>query len=186
MHWFNGKAKVLGAEPCVVNMYSDSSDFGFGAYTDDSYYSDEYFWGSWSHQSTGCIHSENPPAEIYDSHINVTEMWPIVVGIHKWGRKWKDQEVLLITDNTQVQAAINTGRSVNPYTMAWLREIFWVSAFFNISFRAARISSVDNILADSLSRLNNPDCVTICESKLFSFSTCCRAGCATWGVARRP
>ena len=184
VNWFNGKAKVLGADPCVVEMYSDSSNFGFGAYIDDSFYSDDYFWGSWHHKAPGCVHSENPPEEVYDSHINVTEMWPVVVGIHKWGERWKNQEILVVTDNTQVQAALNTGRSINPYTMAWLREIFWVSAFFNISIKAARISSVDNILADSLSRLDNPDCVTICASKLFSFSQCCRFGCAPWGVAR--
>ena len=185
VNWFNGKAKVLGAEPVVNVMYGDSSDFGFGGYIDDSYYSNDYFWGAWQYEATGCSHSENPPKEAYDSHINVTEMWPVVVGIHKWGQRWKNQSLLVITDNTQVQAALNTGRSVNASTMAWLREVFWVSAFFNISISAARIASVDNILADSLSRLDNQDCVTICASKLFSFSRCCRAGCAPWGMARR-
>ena len=89
---------------------------------------------------------------------------------------------MVATDNTQVQGWINTGRSSNPYAMAWLREIFWVSAFFNLSIRACRVSSKDNVLADALSRLNTVDSNTICDFHIDGFANCCRVARAARGM----
>ena len=93
-------------------------------------------------------------------------------------------KIVMVTDNTQVQGWINKGSSSNPYAMAWLRELFWVSAFFNITFKAARISSADNLLADALSRLNSDDSLVICEAHIHGFSHCCRAVRAAGGMGR--
>ena len=180
VQWFNGKSRVLGNQTPALVVCTDASDFGFGGYS-----STDYFWGSWSRKAGACPHSENPPInEVYDPHINVTELWPVVVAIHRWGVTWRNRRVTVVTDNTQVQRALNTGRSKNAYTMAWLREIFWVSAFYNINISAERIASADNIIADSLSRLNNDNCVVICSNELYCFTTCCRARCTAWGMGR--
>ena len=60
-------------------------------------------------------------------NINVLEMWPILVAVRRWGPTWEDTTVVFVTNNTQVRAALNSGRSKNKTTMAWLRLIFWVS-----------------------------------------------------------
>ena len=168
--WFNGKAKVLGACQEDVLIFSDSSGYGFGAHV-----SDDYFWGVWTSAALDCPHSEDPPREPYEDHINITELWPVVVAIHRWGVRWRNCSLLFVTDNTQVQGWVNKGCSSNPYAMAWLRELFWVAAFYNVTVRSSRISSEDNILADALSRLNSSDCNVICDSHITSFSDCCRA-----------
>ena len=178
IHWFNGKAQVLGAQHVDLTVYTDSSNYGFGAHT-----SDDYFWGVWGQESADCPHSENPPLiDKYDDHINVTELWPVVVAVHKWGVRSRNSTLMIVTDNTQVQSWVNTGRSINPYAMAWLREIFWVAAFFNLNVKACRISSVDNRLADALSRLNSVDCIDICDFHISEFSTCCRVARAACGM----
>ena len=155
----------------VVPLVTDASTTGFGGYTDS-----EFFWGFWKIHEGHCAHHESAPREeVFRDHINVGEMWPVVAGIHRWCDSWRNCIVEVVTDNTQVQHAIRTGRSSNPSTMAWLREIFWVCAFHNIYLKATRIASKDNILADSLSRLKNQDCVIICDDILPVFSSCCRA-----------
>ena len=172
---FNGKARMFAKDCPVVPLVTDASNSGFGAYTDS-----DFFWGFWKIEVNLCTHQESAPMEeIFRNHINVGEMWPVVAGLHRWCSDWRDCIVEVVTDNTQVQHALRTGRSSNPSTMKWLREIFWVCAFHNIYIKTTRIASKDNILADSLSRLKNVDCVTICDSILPEFSCCCRAVIST-------
>ena len=169
---FNGKARMFDKDCPVVPLVTDASNSGFGAYTDS-----DFFWGFWKVEDKWCGHQESAPIEeVFRNHINVGEMWPVVAGLHRWCSEWRDCIVEVVTDNTQVQHALRTGRSSNPSTMKWLREIFWVCAFNNIYIKSTRIASKDNILADSLSRLKNVDCVTICDSILTEFSCCCRVG----------
>ena len=120
--------------------------------------------------------------DAYSDHINITELWPVLVAVHRWGVRWRNQDVMVVTDNTQVQSWVNTGRSINPYAMAWLREIFWVTSFYNINLKACRISSEDNVLADALSRLNDDNCMVICELEIEGFSGCCRKARIDGGV----
>ena len=77
-------------------------------------------------------------APVFDQvpkNINVYELWPVVV-----------------TDNMQVLAMLDMGRSSNKLCMSWLREIFWCCFINNTDVFATYIHSADNILADGLSR----------------------------------
>lgn len=178
VHWFNGRARVLGAGHDKLEVFTDSSNYGFG-----SHIPDDYFWGVWGAEAVNCPHSENPPLiDKFDDHINITELWPVVVAVHRWGVRFRNSGIMIVTDNTQVQSWVNTGRSTNPYAMAWLREIFWVAAFFNLEVKACRISSKDNVLADALSRLNSEDCNLICCAHFEQFSNCCRVARAAGGM----
>lgn len=58
-------------------------------------------------------------------NINVLELWPIVFAVKRCVRWWKNRIVNSVTDNTQVKAALNTGRSRNRLPMGWLRLIFF-------------------------------------------------------------
>lgn len=79
----------------------------------------------------------------------------------------------LFIDNSQVQSNIRTGRSVNPYSMAWLRAIYLVASMFNIELVPVRISSEENVVADALSRLNVGDSKVICHYNFSEFGHCC-------------
>ena len=181
MGWFNGKARILNHKGKVWSIGTDASDHGFGGFSDFG-----HFWGCWEGSQGRCPHEASPPTEDYDDHINEEELWPVLVGCQRWGEAWRDSVVYVSTDNTQVQAVLNTGRSHNATAMAWARELFWVCTFYNIYLKGVWVAGVDNILADSLSRLYNKDCVTICCDKLPEFVDCCSrvAGLGT-GVGGR-
>ena len=181
MGWFNGKARMVNHKGSTWQLGTDASDYGFGGHSDFG-----YFWGRWQGYQGVCPHESRPPQEVFDDHINEEELWPVLVGCQRWGEAWRDSVVHVHTDNTQVQAVLNTGRSHNATAMAWARELFWVCTFYNIYLKGFWIAGVDNILADSLSRLNNPDCVTICCDKLPEFVNCCsRVAGLGQGVGRR-
>ena len=61
---------------------------------------------------------------------------------------------MFVMDNTQVQAALYTGRSRNKLMMAWLRLIFWESINNNFEIQSVYISTKVNTVCDSLSRLD--------------------------------
>ena len=98
----------------------------------------------------------------------------MVAAAHRWCYVWRNSCIYVVTDNTQVYYGVAKGTSVNWCSMQWLQELFWIACLFNIEFRVIRIPTGDNILADALSRLNNPDFVEIASHLLTEFSVCCR------------
>ena len=102
---------------------TDSSFTGFAAV-----YGDNWLAGHWSepevHLDLG-HHSASSPCEFSpDMDINIRELWPVVAAAHRWGSSWKNKKVRLLTDNTQVQAMVNTGRSAGVRCMWWIRVLF--------------------------------------------------------------
>ena len=61
---------------------------------------------------------------------------------------------MLFCDNMSVCQIINSGVSKNVDLMKLVRSLFFVCASFRIECRAVHISSFDNAIADSLSRLD--------------------------------
>ena len=108
-------------------MVSDASTKGFGAWCGA-----DYFYGSWTHGEQlyykGCGHQVEPPVLdnlfVHEGNINVYELYPVLMGLKRWAKKYSNTKVHCITDNMQVLAMINTGRSKNKLCMEWLREIF--------------------------------------------------------------
>ena len=60
-----------------------------------------------------------------------------------------------VTDNTQVVADINTGRSSNTVSMDLLRKIFWLTVTHNCHLVAEHIPGERNVVADTLSRFTD-------------------------------
>ena len=153
---FNGKASIIqSSEPCI-SVYSDACLSGFGASHGVDWLAGAFdikkarvLEGWLGHhyagaKDTGCV----------TDNINVLELWPILVGIRKWCHGWENRTVVFVTDNTQVLAALNSGRSKNKTTMKWLRLIFWLSITYNFDVQSVYINTRDNIICDSLSRLD--------------------------------
>ena len=195
LNWFNGRAKVLLPHVENVEIYTDSSSTGFGAACQS-----DVLYGMWdkdgcvsaetllkqsdkSKLPTGkpcdldavCPHHVSPPSfgSLIDDQINVLELWPVLSSLINWGHVLRDSSCLIYTDNTQVEAMLATGRSKNINSMHWLREIFWRCVFLNIIIIPRRVSTHENSLADSLSRLPAIKHINNCASLHPVFSSCC-------------
>ena len=178
---FNGKACIL-RDLHPVPMYSDSPFLGFGAWMGL-----DWLAGCWSQDdipqdfSFGCSHHSEPP--IFDKaprNINVLELWPVVVGLRRWGPYFRNCYLHVISDNMQVLAMLCTGRSCNKLCMSWLREIFWMCFIWNIDVSPSYIKSADNHLADALSRLSYRGVPDSCTTILDSLNMCCSSPSRTF------
>ena len=189
---FNGGAKVINhLELPNTVVETDSSLTGFGASAGD-----DWLLGVWDPTSEKvdmnipirppipAHHMVEPPDE-YDSEdtINLLELWPVIAAAHRWGQSWSGCKVVVMTDNTQVQRCVNTGRSKGIKTMWWLRELFWLSVIFNFHIVARRIKGSDNVLPDYLSRYFDPKFVGVIPSALVMSLCCFRRGLAKEAVA---
>ena len=127
---FNGKACII--RDChPIPLYSNASFEGFGAWLGK-----DWLYGSWTNDSVflippGCGDYEPPPAVTLSKNINVFELWPLVAGLRRWGHHFVNSKLHFITDNMQVLAMVNTGRSANSLCMSWLREMFWMCFIWN-------------------------------------------------------
>ena len=180
-HWwlsfcntFNGKACII-RDMYPIPLYSDASFTGFGAWMGLN-----WIFGLWEGQSmidhldSRCDHLQPPPAfDTAQKNINVYELWPVVVGIKRWAPFFRNTRLHVVTDNMQVLAMLNTGRSSNKTCMTWLREVFWVCFVYNVDVHASYIRSADNILADAISRIAYHGVAAKCSSLLQDLNMCC-------------
>ena len=100
MIWFNGKARILNHQGPTYNLGTDASKTGFGGICELG-----HMWGVWAGPGGRCIHEEKPPTELYDDHINEEELWPVLVGLKRWGDTFRNSIVYVTTDNTGVGGA---------------------------------------------------------------------------------
>ena len=173
---FNGRACII-KDTYSIPMYSDSSFAGFGAWMGL-----DWLYGYWDDSSfvpvipsaSSCAHRASPPVlEDVPKNINVYELWPVVVGLKRWAPHFRNSRVHIVTDNMQVLAMLNTGRSCNKTCMAWLREIFLVCFINNIDVFATYLCSADNVMADALSRAAYTGMISKCSVLLDSANMCC-------------
>lgn len=178
---FNGSCPIRTNTTDRLEVYTDASGTGFGAWT-----SADYLFGFWDSPEEGCIHLCPPPSftDLSTTNINVKELWPVVASIHRWGASWRHRVVKVYTDNTQVLNMILSGRSKNFQAMDLIREIFWCCALYNIDLEACYISTKENVFADKLSRIKLPIRTDHAFGMPVMFSFCC-AGSITPGAERK-
>lgn len=79
-------------------------------------------------------------------------MLSLIVCVHLWGTQLKHLRIVVLCDNLSVCIAINSGKSRCKFLQSCLREICFVAASSEFEIRTQHISSVDNRIADHLSR----------------------------------
>ena len=144
-HSFNG-ISVFHDKFWVSNadlpLYTDSAASfgkGFGA----------YFQGKWAY---GIWPSEWFRLGI-TKDITVLELFPIFVAIEIWGHYLCNKKILFKCDNQSVCHILNAQTSKSDYVMVLVRAITLRCLQRNIVFRAEHLSSIQNDITDSLSRL---------------------------------
>ena len=172
--WFNGEAKIIRQSPSsTAILHTDAaSTIGWGAV-----YNHDWTGGSWT-KSWGDErdrhkHCQPVPSMHIPTNINVQELYPILESLWRWGEDWRDRRVECVTDNTQVVAAINAGKSDNRRSMDLIRLIFWETVKFNCHLVGIFLPGKDNVLADAISRATKFDAIPDV--------LCCRGQCFCQG-----
>ena len=104
---FNGTTMFLpnSWESESLNMYTDASNLGFGGI-----FGCQWFNG-WLDDS------------MMRHHINIKELFPIVIALEYWGNLLRNKSVLFFSDNTTVVAVINKQTSPNTTMMVLVRRL---------------------------------------------------------------
>ena len=155
---FNGLEKILGIHAPIFSVYTDASNFGFGAifgldWCTGAFMEDHHLELASKLQA----HIARSDYNCANEHINVKEMWAVMAAAYRWGPYWADHSIIFVTDNTTVRAALCSGRSPNKLIMGWLKELFWLSCQFNFNIDSTHIRTHYNTMCDALSRLDRTE-----------------------------
>ena len=83
------------------------------------------------------------------------EMVNIVVALKVWGPMWRDSHIQIHCDNLAVVQVLNSGGSRDSILSTCARNVWLLSALYNISIQFSHIAGAHNTVADLLSRWNN-------------------------------
>lgn len=80
------------------------------------------------------------------------EMLAMVMSLATFGTYLKNSQVVMNVDNEAVRLSLIKGYSKDPGLMSLIRATYFYTTIYNIDYRVIRVSSVDNIAADAVSR----------------------------------
>lgn len=138
---FNGKSTILDKMP-IKSVFTDSCNLAAGGY-----YEGDWFYCNW----------ECDWPLVSNLHINSKEILAVYLAVCRWAPYWQNRRIFIQSDNTVTVHTINRGTSRNPFLMACLRDLFWLSAHFNFHITARYIPGMINTLADGISRIHEPN-----------------------------
>ena len=136
---YNGKTMFLEEQYLSSNsmkLFTDAAKSkGFSGI-----YKSRWFFGSF-------------PEQWRNLNIMTLEFYPIVLAVCIWGDLWANHSILFFTDNEALVSVINKQSSKDNRVMQMVRYLVLTCLKHNINFRAKHIPGKNNVLADSLSRL---------------------------------
>ena len=121
-----------------MELYTDASDIAIAG----------YFRGHWF-----VLEFMDQFSYLTSYDICFRELLAIVVSLATWGNSMQRKRILFHCDNMSTVYILQNGTSKNPLMMNLVRTALFISAQYNIEYSAVHISSKDNDIADSLSRL---------------------------------
>lgn len=138
MKGFNGKRMFLSEDwlaSDALRLYTDAaSTKGFAAV-----FGGQWFMHAW-------------PDEFTNLHINILELFPIVLAVEVWGAEMSNQRILFLSDNIATVYVLNKMTSKDPVMMKLVRRLVVASMNYNIMFRSKHVPGKTNYVADNLSR----------------------------------
>lgn len=137
MESFNGKSLFLPTfwdSSLSLNLYTDASNSDFSGYLGTSWFAETW------------------PQAFTDLHINIKELFPIVLALELWGVRLADKCITFHSDNLSVVYVVNKQSSKDKFLMRLVRRLVIKCMTYNINFQAAHVPGIDNTFADLLSR----------------------------------
>lgn len=92
------------------------------------------------------------PVEFTNFHINILELFPIVLAVEIWGAQMANQRILFLSDNAATVFVLNKMSSKDTVMMKLVRRLVVATINFNIVFRCKHVPGKTNYVADNLSR----------------------------------
>jgi hypothetical protein len=92
--------------------------------------------------------------ELVGLHINILELFTILIAAECWGHLWKGRHIMVRSDNYCTVTAINKGSCRSEKMILIIQQLFWLSVIHNFKLTASFIPGRLNILSDRLSRLD--------------------------------
>ena len=89
----------------------------------------------------------------FDLKIVHLEMWNIVLALKMWGHFWVHSNLTIYCDNYAVVQVMNSHRTKDPFLAICDRNVWLLTAKYDISLQVSHIRGVKNTQADVLSRL---------------------------------
>ena len=129
---------------------------GFGVEVDECNFGSGGFW------------EKHYVFERFDEHtksclIGVRELITVFLVCITWAPLWKRKKILLRSDNTAEEAAVNKRRVKNRTLMPWICELHMLETLYSFQIRVRYLPGKQNVLADHPFR-----------SRLGSFRAACR------------
>lgn len=125
------------------DLYTDSSGkVGFGAY-----FQGQWFCSSWAASKPMLDNMEE------DTSMSFKELVPIVIAAMLWGSRWSRKRILFHCDNQGTVHILNKARSKSADIMKLMRRFTLIAAQHSFAYQAIFLSTHENNIADSLSRL---------------------------------
>ena len=150
----NGQALLLRhCELHPLYFSTDASLLGIGGFLDG-----DFFHASFSNlrRHASPAHSLDahlwPGAAAVPSHIGYNELFAIWWALVLWGPRLRGLHVRLFVDNQNAVVALRQATHRNPFYMHIIRRIYWIMASEGFRLYPEYIPSLDNTLADILSR----------------------------------
>ena len=70
-----------------------------------------------------------------------------------WGSQWAGSHILFFCDNAAVVQVVDTGKTRDPLLATCLRNIWMITAIYDIKISIKHIAGSKNIISDLLSRI---------------------------------
>lgn len=154
---FNGTRLIQDPKP-ITSIQTDACNTGAGGY-----YDGDYFYVNWQ--------IDTPLFEC--AHINVKELLAVYFAVCRWSSVLANKRVIIYTDNKSTAAWVNKGSSRNKLSMMILRVLFWICASVNVSLKAIYLPGARNVIADTYSRLQERDKLTLLYDLIPSYTLSC-------------
>lgn len=130
----------------TYHLFTDACDYGCGGF----WYTGgpaEFKWEN----ALPIAHTNWFASPVNPQHININETEVIGLALRKWGHIWARGTLIIHTDNNTALAGFNN-QTIRGAAMDTLRESLLLATAYDIHLHAVRVSTIDNGLADDVSR----------------------------------
>ena len=137
----NGTMAIKEKIP-IMTVITDACPIG-GAGVFDG----DWFYVNWMADSPSLAHL----------HINYKELLCTILAARRWAPFWKDRIVVFYTDSMVTKGMLQKGKCRDPVVRSLLKELYMLAVVHNFHIEARHIPGVENVLADSISRMHMQD-----------------------------